>query len=316
MLEVVDEVVDGRLLPVVRPMSVPGSESRARTNADAWCPFRKGSIVNIASGAGLVSVPGFAGYAAAKHGQVGADEGCRTRLRRARDPGKRHRRTRGHAAHRQGPLAPPRTPSGGSADPRRSQTPCSGCAQTGPASSPELRCPWTVAMSPAERPLQSATIAHFGLSVGDLDAMVAFYTRLGFDEIARIDFAPAPVRLVVVRNRVGATLELTAHGDSAQNASADSATDAARKRGVFQFAMRVARLEQAVEDSIGAGARQISAPAANSRGEYRFAYVADPGKSCRVRQPATLTSLLSRSRSDLRGEARVRSGRSDCDFRQ
>jgi NAD(P)-dependent dehydrogenase (short-subunit alcohol dehydrogenase family) len=34
-------------------------------------PFRKGSIVNIASGAGLVGVPGFAGYAAAKHGQVG-----------------------------------------------------------------------------------------------------------------------------------------------------------------------------------------------------------------------------------------------------
>lgn len=31
----------------------------------------KGSIVNIASGAALVGVPGFAGYAAAKHGQVG-----------------------------------------------------------------------------------------------------------------------------------------------------------------------------------------------------------------------------------------------------
>jgi len=34
-------------------------------------PFHKGSIVNIASGAGLVGVPGFAGYAASKHGQVG-----------------------------------------------------------------------------------------------------------------------------------------------------------------------------------------------------------------------------------------------------
>jgi NAD(P)-dependent dehydrogenase (short-subunit alcohol dehydrogenase family) len=30
-----------------------------------------GSVVNIASGAGLVGVPGFAGYAAAKHGQIG-----------------------------------------------------------------------------------------------------------------------------------------------------------------------------------------------------------------------------------------------------
>ena len=34
-------------------------------------PFRRGSIVNIASGAGLVGVPGFAGYAAANHGQIG-----------------------------------------------------------------------------------------------------------------------------------------------------------------------------------------------------------------------------------------------------
>jgi NAD(P)-dependent dehydrogenase (short-subunit alcohol dehydrogenase family) len=32
---------------------------------------RNGSIVNIASAAGLVGVPGFAGYVAAKHGQIG-----------------------------------------------------------------------------------------------------------------------------------------------------------------------------------------------------------------------------------------------------
>jgi catechol 2,3-dioxygenase-like lactoylglutathione lyase family enzyme len=131
-------------------------------------------------------------------------------------------------------------------------------------------------MSPAERPLQSATISHFGLSVGDLDAMVAFYTRLGFDEIARVDFAPAPVRLALVQNQAGTTLELTARSDSAQTAAADSAMDAAKKRGVFQYAMRVTQLEQAVEDSIAAGARLLSAPATNSRGEYRFAYVADP----------------------------------------
>jgi NAD(P)-dependent dehydrogenase (short-subunit alcohol dehydrogenase family) len=34
-------------------------------------PFGKGSIVNIAYGASPVGVPGFAGYVAAKHGQVG-----------------------------------------------------------------------------------------------------------------------------------------------------------------------------------------------------------------------------------------------------
>jgi hypothetical protein len=56
-------------------------------------------------------------------------------------------------------------------------------------------------MSPADRPLQGATLSHFGRSVGDLDAMVAFYTRLGFDETARADFAPVPVRLARVRNQ-------------------------------------------------------------------------------------------------------------------
>jgi NAD(P)-dependent dehydrogenase (short-subunit alcohol dehydrogenase family) len=33
--------------------------------------YGRGSIVNIASGAGLVGVPGFAGYVAAQHGQLG-----------------------------------------------------------------------------------------------------------------------------------------------------------------------------------------------------------------------------------------------------
>jgi hypothetical protein len=88
-------------------------------------------------------------------------------------------------------------------------------------------------MSPAERPMQSAVISHFGLSVGDLDAMAAVYTRLGFDDIAGVDFAPAPVRLILVRNQAGATVELTAHSDSARTASARSAMDAAKRRGPF-----------------------------------------------------------------------------------
>jgi catechol 2,3-dioxygenase-like lactoylglutathione lyase family enzyme len=131
-------------------------------------------------------------------------------------------------------------------------------------------------MSPADRPLQSATLSHFGLSVGDLDAMAAFYARLGFDAIARSDFAPAPVRLALVRNQAGITLELTSHRDSAPAAPAASAMEAAKQRGVFQYALRVTRLEQAVAVSVAAGARLLSAPAANSSGEYRFAYIADP----------------------------------------
>jgi catechol 2,3-dioxygenase-like lactoylglutathione lyase family enzyme len=89
-------------------------------------------------------------------------------------------------------------------------------------------------MSPADRPVQDATLSHFGLSVGDLDAMAAFYTRLGFDETARVDFAPAPVRLALVRNQAGITLELTAHRDSAPAAPAASAMETAKQRGSFR----------------------------------------------------------------------------------
>jgi glyoxylase I family protein len=106
--------------------------------------------------------------------------------------------------------------------------------------------------------------------------MVAFYARLGFAEIARSDFAPAPVRLVLVRTQAGATLELTARSDSAQTAPVSSAIEAAKQRGIFHYAMRVTRLERAVADAVAAGARLLSAPAMNSRGDSRFAYVADP----------------------------------------
>ena len=131
-------------------------------------------------------------------------------------------------------------------------------------------------MSPAERPLESATIDHVALSVGDLDTMAGFYAKLGFDEISRSDFAPAPVRSAIMRNPAGATLELTAHGDSAQVLPAGNAIAAAKRRGIFHYALRVTRLEQSVADATAAGARPLSAPAANSRGDARFAYVADP----------------------------------------
>ncbi len=48
--------------------------------------------------------------------------------------------------------------------------------------------------------------------------------------------------------------------------------EAAKRRGPFHFALRV----EAVEAVTGAGARLVSAPAPNSRGDGTFAYLADP----------------------------------------
>ena len=90
-------------------------------------------------------------------------------------------------------------------------------------------------MPPAERPLESATIDHVALSVGDLDTMVAFYAALGFDEVSRLDFAPAPIQLATVVNHRGACLELTANGLSEPTPATDPIA-ASRRRGPFHFA--------------------------------------------------------------------------------
>jgi catechol 2,3-dioxygenase-like lactoylglutathione lyase family enzyme len=145
---------------------------------------------------------------------------------------------------------------------------------------------------PAERPLESAAPDHVALSVADLDAMTAFYARLGFDEVSRADLSPAPVRTVLLRNRAGTALELTAHRESAATGpAARTPADAARRRGLFHFALHadgpgasepgadglgVTGLDRAVTGAVAAGADLVAGPAPNSRGDARFAYVRDP----------------------------------------
>lgn len=130
-------------------------------------------------------------------------------------------------------------------------------------------------MPPAERALESATLDHVALSVGQLDAMVAFYTALGFDEVARTDFAPAPVRLVTLTNHRGSSLEITVN-DHSQPVPPSDPIAASRRRGPFHFALRVKMLDEAVNAAVDAGARLVTGPSTNSRGDLRFAYIADP----------------------------------------
>ncbi|MEU4518987.1 VOC family protein [Amycolatopsis sp. NPDC024027] len=130
-------------------------------------------------------------------------------------------------------------------------------------------------MPPGERPLESAKIDHVALSVGDLEAMVAFYAALGFDEVSRRDFAPAPIRLATVVNQRGARLELTANDRSEPTPAADPIA-ASRRRGPFHFALSVELLADAVQAAVSAGAGLVTQPAVDSRGEAQFAYIADP----------------------------------------
>jgi catechol 2,3-dioxygenase-like lactoylglutathione lyase family enzyme len=129
-------------------------------------------------------------------------------------------------------------------------------------------------MSPAERPLEDATIDHFALSVADLDTMVAFYTRIGFNERTRSDLAP--VQVVLLRNTAGAAVELTAHQASLPLERPRNPIDAATHQGQFHVAIRVEKLDSTIATAVTAGASLITPPAMNSRGDTRFAYLADP----------------------------------------
>jgi catechol 2,3-dioxygenase-like lactoylglutathione lyase family enzyme len=130
---------------------------------------------------------------------------------------------------------------------------------------------------PTERPVESATIDHVALSVDDLDAMVAFYTRIGFDERVRSDLAPAPVRVVLLRNRAGAAIELIAHTASVPVERAPNPVDAATRQGQLHFALQAGQLDSTIAAVVAAGAHLITSPRMNSHGNARFAYVADPG---------------------------------------
>lgn len=130
-------------------------------------------------------------------------------------------------------------------------------------------------MSPTERPLEGATYDHVALSVADLDTMVAFYGCMGFEEIDRVDFAPAPVRLAVLRTAGALKLELTSRDGSSGEPPTD-AVGAALRRGVFHFALRVDDLVATVEAAVAGGARMVSAPRTNARSTGDYAYIADP----------------------------------------
>jgi catechol 2,3-dioxygenase-like lactoylglutathione lyase family enzyme len=151
-------------------------------------------------------------------------------------------------------------------------------------------------MSPAERPLQGATVDHVAFSVGDLDAMVAFYTGLGFDERARSDLTPAPVRVALLRNRAGAAIELIAHSVSVPAEHARNPVDAAARQGLLHVALHVGNLDATVAAVVAAGARLIASPSLNSRGDARFAYVADPEGNL-----VELTALRHPGRGDILG---------------
>jgi catechol 2,3-dioxygenase-like lactoylglutathione lyase family enzyme len=129
---------------------------------------------------------------------------------------------------------------------------------------------------------------HVGLSVSDLDAQHRFYAgALGLDTVEEcFELAAAHVRSVILRAANGLKIELIERAGSNPQEYADP-YDGAGTQGYFHWAVHVENLDSAYERMLGAGAREVSAPAAAVRPGMRFAYVKDPeGNLLELIEPA------------------------------
>jgi catechol 2,3-dioxygenase-like lactoylglutathione lyase family enzyme len=129
---------------------------------------------------------------------------------------------------------------------------------------------------------------HMGLSVADLDLQRDFYGRaLGLTEIEEhLEMPEARVRTSILRSDSGLKIELIERGGSTPQEFSDP-FDGAAIQGYFHWALDVDDLDTVFARMLGAGATEVSAPAAAARAGARFAYVKDPeGNLLELIQPA------------------------------
>lgn len=110
-------------------------------------------------------------------------------------------------------------------------------------------------------PLPGARGAHHvGLSVADLDALIAWYgAALGFTVEVRFELPGGRAAGAMLRRPDGTGLELLRHADSDGDAPADP-TAAMRRRGYGHWALTVDDVVDAHARLIAVGAREVWAP--------------------------------------------------------
>jgi lactoylglutathione lyase len=119
------------------------------------------------------------------------------------------------------------------------------------------------------------SLDHAGLSVGDLDAAVAFYGRaFGFE--AEFPFALGEIRGVMLRLETGGRLELFERPDSSGGLRAESPIDALATRGYGHFAVNAPDIDALFARALEAGAVEKVSPRPSPEPGVRFAFLADP----------------------------------------
>jgi lactoylglutathione lyase len=126
-------------------------------------------------------------------------------------------------------------------------------------------------------PLPGARAHHIGLSVADLEAMIAWYGEaLGFDVEVAFELPGGRSAGAMLRRPDGAGLELLCHDESAGEAPADPPA-AMLRRGYGHWALAVDDVAAAHAWILAAGAPEVWAPRpAPPPAPGAMSYLADP----------------------------------------
>jgi catechol 2,3-dioxygenase-like lactoylglutathione lyase family enzyme len=118
---------------------------------------------------------------------------------------------------------------------------------------------------------------HAGLSVGDLDAAIAFYSRaFGFEPEFAFDLPIGDIHGVMLQLGTGGRLELFERPGSCGGLRADSPIDALATRGYGHVALDTADIDASFALALEAGATERISPRPAPEPGVRFAFVADP----------------------------------------
>ncbi len=118
---------------------------------------------------------------------------------------------------------------------------------------------------------------HVGLTVGDLEAMTAWYVATLALEV-EFEFAldHADFRGVMLRSAAGYRIELLHRPGSVAGLQAANPVEAALTRGFGHVAFDVPDVDAAYDALLGAGATDRMSPRPSPEPGVRMAYVADP----------------------------------------
>ena len=123
----------------------------------------------------------------------------------------------------------------------------------------------------------TAIFDHIGLSVGDLDAAIDWYSRaLDLSEDFHFDLPGFDFRAVMMIGPTGYRLELIERKGSNPGLRAGSPVDAALTRGYGHMCLDVEDVDTAYGELISVGASDRMSPRPSPEPGVRMAFVADP----------------------------------------